>query len=247
MEKSNDWRSPENAALLNEICVGLNAKQKEQFVYMCKVLDLNPLMRQVYPMLRDGRLTTQTSIDGFRLVAERTGKYAPGKESVYTYDENKRLQSVTVYVRKMTDDGTWHEVSATAHYSEYVALKKGGEPNHFWATKSHIMLSKCAEALALRKAFPAELSGVYTDDEMEQAGNPAVFKAPELDIPAAPAGPTQQQIFEDLLASNVDLKKSMIESIKSKGYTDMNSIPIDVFNRILEWAKRQVVKAGGVA
>ena len=114
-------------------------------------------------------VTTQVSIDGYRLIAEKTGRYSPGKESTYTYDENKNLISATAYVKKMTSDGTWHEVAATAFYVEYMQKNKAGELTKFWANMPHIMLAKCAESLALRKAFPGELSGIYTHDEMSQA------------------------------------------------------------------------------
>ena len=78
--------------------------------------------------------------------------------------------SATAYVKKLAG-GQWHVVAATAHYSEYVQKKKDGGITSMWL-KPHIMLGKCAEALALRRAFPAELSGVYTPDEMAQAANP---------------------------------------------------------------------------
>ncbi len=144
------------------------------FAHVCKHVGLDPFLKQIYPVIRDTKqkdgtkkptMSIQTGIDGYRAIAERTGKYSPGKEPLFKYDKDARLFSATAYVMKMTNDGKWHEVAATAILSEY----RPAFQNDFWGTKPHIMISKCAEALALRKAFPAELSGVYTKEEMDQA------------------------------------------------------------------------------
>ena len=60
---------------------------------------------------------------------------------------------------------------AIALWNEYVGTKFNGDVTQMWATKGALMLAKCAEALALRKAFPQDLSGLYTSDEMQQADN----------------------------------------------------------------------------
>jgi phage recombination protein Bet len=140
------------------------------FLNACRRTGLDPTMRQIHPIKRAGKMTIQTGIDGFRLIAERTGKYSPGKEPSYIYDQQSKLQSTTAYVKKQTMDGTWHEVSATAFWNEYVVMYNG-KPGQFWAKMPHGQLAKCAEALVLRKAFPAELSGIYTTDEMAQSEN----------------------------------------------------------------------------
>jgi len=128
-------------------------------------------MKQIYAVKRKSGdseiMTIQTGIDGLRLIADRTGNYAPGKEPTFTYNAEGRLKSSTAYLRKRTRDGVWHEVSATAFFDEY----KPAHKSQFWDYKPHIMLAKCAEALALRKAFPAEMSGLYTSEEMEQANS----------------------------------------------------------------------------
>lgn len=147
------------------------------FLYTAKATGLNPLLRQIHAVkrwdttLQKEVMAVQVGIDGLRLVAERTGKYAPGREPSFS-EKDGQIVSATAYVKKLVG-GEWHEVSATAYFTEYAAKKKDGSLTLMWATKGHIMLSKCAEALALRRAFPNETSGVHTDDELAQAENPA--------------------------------------------------------------------------
>jgi len=164
--------------LKNTICKGVSHEEFEVFLMACVKTKLDPFMRQIYAVKRRGKkpdgtwgetMTIQTGIDGYRLIAERTDRYAPGQEPTYTYDQNGKLLSATAYVKKMTVDGMWHLVSASAYIDEYCQRTKEGQPMGMWSTMPRTMLAKCAEAQALRKAFPAEMSGVYTKEEMTQA------------------------------------------------------------------------------
>lgn len=162
------------------ICVGITDNEFEMFMYQCSRLGLDPLAKQIYPVkrwnaaLNRESMTIQTGIDGYRLMADRTGRYCPGKDPELVFDKDGGLVSAKSYIKKQTQDGQWHEISASAYYCEYAAIGKNGKPNYMWATKGRIMLSKCAEALVLRKAFPSELSGVYTKEEMDQADNASI-------------------------------------------------------------------------
>jgi phage recombination protein Bet len=162
------------------------------FLYTAHRAGLDPLARQIYCIqrwdstLQRNVMSVQVSIDGLRLIADRTGRYAPGRASTYEYDKNGSLVAATAYVMKYVQ-GTWHEAAATAYYVEYVQTKKDGTPTAMWKSKPRIMLGKCAEALALRRAFPAELSGIYTPDEMgDDESRPApVLPAPSKALPPA--------------------------------------------------------------
>lgn len=149
--------------LKTTICKGSSNEELKFFIYACQRSGLDPFARQIYSVPRGGQRVIQTSVDGFRVIADRTGRYAPGREPDFKYGENGNLISAIAYVKKQTKDGTWHEISASARFDEYDGK------NNFWKTKPHIMLSKCAECLALRKAFPAEMSGIYGKEEMDQA------------------------------------------------------------------------------
>lgn len=149
--------------LKTTICKGSTDDELKFFIYACQRTGLDPFARQIYSVPRGGQRVIQTSVDGFRLIAERTGRYSPGREPTFVHDKDGILVSATSYVKKQTKDGTWHEVAASAMMMEYDGK------NTFWKKMPYLMLAKCAECLALRKAFPAEMSGLYGQEEMQQA------------------------------------------------------------------------------
>jgi len=146
------------------VCKGATDSELQFFLCVCLKTGLDPFMRQIYSIPRAGQRTIQVSIDGSRSIADRTNRYMPGRKPTYAYNNKGELFSATAYVKKMASDGSWHEVEGEALFSEY---NPGNNP--IWKKMPHTMLAKCAEAIALRKAFPSHLSGLYAKEELDQA------------------------------------------------------------------------------
>lgn len=166
----------------------------EAFLAHCQRTQLDPIARQIYAIYRGGKWGIQISIDGARLVAERTGQYEGQTTPEFTGDgvtwtevwlavEPPKAARVGVYRR-----GFREPLYAVALWDAYAVYddvwergQKTGEKklSSMWAKMGPLMLAKCAEMLALRKAFPQDLSGLYSSEEMQQAGGaPAEREVP---------------------------------------------------------------------
>ncbi len=135
------------------------------FLYQCKRTGLDPLTRQIYFMKRSGKMTIQTSIDGFRVIAERSGDYA-GQDEPEFITEDGKLTCAKIRVYRFKGETRYCAAVGVAFMAEYMPV--GGQ-DFMWKKMPHTMLAKVAEALALRKAYPQDLSGLYTGDEMDQS------------------------------------------------------------------------------
>jgi phage recombination protein Bet len=164
------------------VCKGATDNELRLFLYQCKRMGLDPLSRQVYGIKRWSNaekrevMSIQTSIDGLRLIAERSGKYGGGTRTEWLGEDGKWVHAwVTKGKRPLAARagvykiGNQHPTEEVVIWDEIAALDKQGNPTKFWTRMPSKMLGKCAESAALRRAFPQELSGVYSHEEMEQA------------------------------------------------------------------------------
>lgn len=130
---------------------------------------LNPFLRQIHFVKRYDKTkkrevwSAQAAIDGLRAQAERTRLYDGQDEPEYEYNDANKLHCCKVRVYRKD----WSRPAVgVAYFAEYVQNTSEGGPNSFWREKPHVMLAKCAEALAIRKAFPEDTSGLYIPEEM---------------------------------------------------------------------------------
>jgi phage recombination protein Bet len=193
------------------VAKGCTDLELELFVKQCERTGLDPFARQIYAVKRwDSQartevMQTQVSIDGLRSLASDTREMA-GQDGPYWCGSNGQWADVwlnaepprasKVTVLRYRQGSTLAHFTGVALWDSYCQTTKDGKPTRMWAQMGPEMLAKCAEALALRKAFPQTLSGLYTTDEMSQASNQAPPDLPKskerpLEGPVTAPGPVR--------------------------------------------------------
>ena len=222
------------------IAKDLDEKEFNLFMAVCQAHGLNPILRQIHPVKYKGRMIFQVGIDGFRLQAQRSkeyrgqlGPYWCGDDGewkdVWVSDTPPVAAKVGVYRETLKDPNTGEflPVWGIAKFSSFAKWfpDKNGNGKHLgemWANSPDNQLAKCAEAQAIRKAFPAETSSLFTKDEeisqetMQRLADQDAKEAeaggkPEVAMPEKNVTPTT----ENQEQHNISQIKEMLDEMKA--------------------------------
>ncbi len=173
---------------------GATNEELQLFLYQCERTGLSPIARQIYLIGRHDRKenrtirTVQISIDGARLIAERSGKYAGqlgpwwcGSDGVWVDVWLKKEAPAAAKIGILRSDFK-EPLYAVANFEAYNAQ------GPMWQKMPALMIAKCAEMLGLRRAFAQEVSGLYSTEEMDHIDNEF--------IPYKTIVPTAEETFD---------------------------------------------------
>lgn len=199
-------------ALKSSLYPGASDASVDLVLAYCEAARLDPMQKPVHivPMwdgkAREMRDVVMPGIGLYRTNAARTGQFAGMSEPEFGPLVTERIGNkevtypewckVTAY--RQLPSGHVAEFTAVEYWIENYAIKGGKEqdqsPNAMWSKRVRGQLAKCAQAQALRMAFPEAVGAAPTAEEMEGKAIDADFaqvverpaKAPELpDYPAA--------------------------------------------------------------
>ena len=226
------WTPEQTQLISSTIAPGCTSDELKLFAYACQRTGLDPFSRQIYAIKRSNKLTIMSSIDGLRSIAERTGQL-DGSSTEWCGDDgiwsDVWLGSKPPAAAKTTiwRKGSTHPFVGTALYRDYNAGQG------MWNKMPAAMIAKCSEALALRKSFPHNLSGLYSTDEMEQAETVTVTATATPAPALAPAGDVK--IFD---AGRAAIAKAttieQLEGISARMELRKNDLSQQQFDTLLE-------------
>lgn len=178
-----EWTDSQRAALTQLGIASAPGGDQLVFLHQAQRTGLDPFAKQIYMIQRwdsqsgGHKYTIQAGIDGLRVIAERSKRYE-GRTPIQWCGEDGVWKNVWLDAKRpptaarcaVYKKGFREPLEGVAHFTEFVQTKKDKSPTKMWADKPAHMLGKVAEALALRAAFPQDMSGIYIPEEMGDDG-----------------------------------------------------------------------------
>lgn len=215
VDESQFFSEEQRKIIRDSFLGGANDAEAAMLLEIARALRLNPLKKEIYFVKRpqwDKQLqgwkdvwAAQTGIDGFRTVAERTGQYDGQDEPEFEErtDGSLKLCKVRVWRR-----GISRPFVGVAYWDEFVQFQKDQKtPVAMWGRGRHFMLAKCAEAQAIRKAFPGDIGGLTIPEETAKEDAERDISADVVEvkrglsaIPSLPQLPAATQVVESIPA-----------------------------------------------
>jgi phage recombination protein Bet len=234
--------TPEQVDLVKTtVFQGATDDELKLYFFECRRRGVHPLDRLIHPVVRQDkngtrRISFQTSIDLFRSEAENTGEYRGQRDVEYgemiPWDKiDKKVPEYAKATIKRFDEHTGEiiEISATAYWEEYYP---GEQLGFQWRKMPRLMLGKCAEALALRKAFPRKLAGLYTFEEMQLTD--LVNQGKALKEPQRKQKPAEQKQEQKAEDDGKSVKDKLHEELQLYCQFEDGSIDMNMYQSVLK-------------
>lgn len=211
------WSEEQVKLIKEQIAPKATDEELQLFAMVAHKHNLDPFIKQIHCVHRwdshanKDKMAIQISIDGFRAIAARTGEYAGSDDPVFDTEKDPKKATVTVY---RFIQGIRCPFTATARWNEFYPGEKMG---FMWRSKPCVMLGKCAEAQALRKAFPEDTSDLYIEEELQKEDSGKVT--------GSPVGLSYDEALQKIAACKT---REDLDTLKLKLSTDIGSLqPID--------------------
>lgn len=177
-------------ALAQKLCVGGGNLTQDEFLLFaarCKTRKLNPFTKECYPIKYSGENADVAIIENwnnFLRVADESPEF-DGMEDGIIVEINGEISDIVGqhlpkgavlvggWAKAYRKDRKFPFVArldlaefAKKHKWDVPAKKiKAGDMQGTWANMPNYMINKCSKSIALRLAFPAQLSGAYIAEE----------------------------------------------------------------------------------
>ncbi len=210
----------------------------EMFAAVAIAFNLNPYLKEIYPIKYSGKMNLITGYQTYIKRAETFPQF-DGYDTEFE-GEGKNLCCVCNVYRKDRSRPT----TARVYFSEYT------QNNTMWNTKPHVMLEKVAIGTAFRRAFPTDMGGMpYTTEEIraeDELKAQGLTEAVPSEAEARTLTPFQafSARLKEMNAEDDEAFALVKEEMKKEGWLKPSDVPESQYNRVEAWfskAKAQMI------